>query len=116
MNTLNWPDEIRPTEGLKGLDDEVKVNPKELAMAKVLVESLADDFDPERYRDDYHEALMKVVEAKLEGKVVEAPEAPAETRVMDLMEALRASVEAAKSKKAPAAAPKEKPKRVRKAS
>src|SRR5207248_2747724 len=80
-------------------------------------ESLADDFDPERYHDGYHEALMKVVEAKLEGKVVEAPEEPAETRVMDLMEALRASVEAAKSKKeAPAAEAKEKPKRARKAS
>ena len=69
------------------------------------------------YHDGYHEALMKVVEAKLEGKVVEAPEEPAETRVMDLMEALRASVEAAKSKKeAPAAEAKEKPKRARKAS
>jgi DNA end-binding protein Ku len=116
MNTLNWPDEIRPTEGLKGLDEEIKVNPKELAMAKVLVESLADDFDPERYHDDYHEALKKVVEAKLEGKVVEAPEAPAETRVMDLMDALRASVEAAKAKKPPAAPAKEKAKRVRRAS
>ena len=117
MNTLNWPDEIRSAEGLKGLDEDVKVNPKELAMAKVLVESLADDFDPERYHDGYHEALMKVVEAKLEGKVVEAPEEPAETRVMDLMEALRASVEAAKSKKeAPATEAKEKPKRARKAS
>ena len=71
LNTLNWPDEIRSTEGLKGLDSDVKINPKELAMAKVLIESLADEFDPARYRDDYHEALMKVVEAKLEGKVVE---------------------------------------------
>jgi DNA end-binding protein Ku len=114
LNTLNWPDEIRSTEGLKGLDGDVKINPKELAMAKVLVESLADEFDPSRYQDEYHEALMKVVEAKLEGKVVEAPEAPAETRVMDLMEALRASVDAAKAKKqAPA---KEKPRRARKAS
>jgi DNA end-binding protein Ku len=114
MNTLNWPDEIRSTEGLKGLDGEVKINPKELAMAKVLVESLSDEFNPERYHDDYHEALMKVVEAKMEGRVVEAPEAPAETRVMDLMEALRASVEQAKSKKAAPA--KERPRRARKAS
>ena len=107
MNTLNWPDEIRSTEGLKGLEDEAKINPKELEMAKALIESLADSFDPSRYKDEYREAVMRVVQAKLEGEVIEAP-APAQTaKVMDLMEALRASVEAAKKqrgaqKKAPA--------------
>ena len=96
MNTLHWPDEIRSTEGLKGLDDEVKINPKELEMAKALIESLADSFDPSRFKDEYREAVMKVVRAKAEGEVIEAPEAPQPAKVMDLMEALRASVEAAK--------------------
>jgi DNA end-binding protein Ku len=100
MNTLHWPDEIRTTEGLKGLDGEVKINPKELEMAKALIESLADSFDPSRYKDDYREAVMKVVQAKLEGEVIEAPEAPQPAKVMDLMEALRASVEAAKKQRA----------------
>jgi DNA end-binding protein Ku len=100
MNTLHWPDEIRSTEGLKGLEGEVKINPKELEMAKALIESLADSFDPSRYKDEYREAVMKVVQAKMEGEVIEAPEAPQPGKVMDLMEALRASVEAAKKSRA----------------
>ena len=96
MNTLNWPDEIRTTEGLKGLEGEVKINPKELEMAKALIESLADKFEPERYKDEYREAVMRVVQAKIDGEVIEAPPAPQAAKVMDLMEALRASVEAAK--------------------
>lgn len=100
MNTLRWPDEIRTTEGLKGLEGDVKINAKELEMAKALIESLADDFDPSRYKDDYREAVMKVVQAKLEGEVIEAPEAPQPAKVMDLMEALRQSVEQAKKQRA----------------
>jgi DNA end-binding protein Ku len=100
MNTLHWPDEIRSTEGLKGLEDEVKINPKELEMAKALIESLAESFDPSRYKDEYREAVMKVVQAKMEGEVIEVPEAPQPGKVMDLMEALRASVEAAKKNRA----------------
>jgi DNA end-binding protein Ku len=96
MNTLNWPDEIRSMEGLKGLDGEVKINPKELEMAKALIESLADTFDPSRYKDEYKEAVMKVVQAKIDGDVIEAPAQPQTAKVMDLMEALRASVEQAK--------------------
>jgi DNA end-binding protein Ku len=96
MNTLNWPDEIRSVEGLKGLDGEVKINPKELEMAKALIESLADTFDPSRYKDEYKEAVMKVVQAKIDGEVIEAPAQPQTAKVMDLMEALRASVEQAK--------------------
>jgi DNA end-binding protein Ku len=100
MNTLNWPDEIRSTEGLKGLEDEVKINPKELEMAKALIESLADTFDPERYKDEYKEAVMKVVQAKIDGEVIEAPAPQQTAKVMDLMEALRASVEQAKKSRA----------------
>src|SRR5260370_3617873 len=93
MNTLNWPDEIRSTEGLKRLERDVKINPKELEMAKDLIESLADTFDPSRYKDAYKEAVMKVVQAKIDGEVIEAPAAPQTAKVMDLMEALRASAE-----------------------
>ncbi|HWN90127.1 MAG TPA: Ku protein, partial [Verrucomicrobiae bacterium] len=100
MNTLNWPDEIRSVEGLKGLDGEVKINPKELEMAKALIESLADTFDPGRYKDEYREAVMRVVKAKIDGEVIEAPAVPQTAKVMDLMEALRASVDAAKKSRA----------------
>src|SRR6266566_4633404 len=71
MNTLHWPDEIRSMEDLKGLEGDVKINPKELEMAKALIESLADNFDASRYKDNYREAVMKVVQAKMEGEVIE---------------------------------------------
>ncbi len=116
MNTLHWPDEIRSTEGLKGLEGEVKINPKELEMAKALIESLADEFEPSRYRDEYREAVMKVVQAKMEGEVTEAPEAPQPAKVMDLMEALRQSVEQAKKQRASREKPAAETRRRRKAS
>ena len=102
MNTLHWPDEIRPAAELKGIGEGADINPRELQMAKSLVQSLAEDrFDPARYQDQYHEALMKVVNAKVEGQeVVAAPEVETAPRVMDLMEALKASVDAAKKQRA----------------
>ncbi len=126
MDTLHWPDEIRSTEGIKGVDADVKVNDRELNMAKMLVESLSDTFDPERYHDDYKEALMAIVNAKVEGEeTVTATEAEEPAKVMDLMDALRASVEAAKKTRGDkkgikvaeeAAAPAENPPRPRQAS
>jgi DNA end-binding protein Ku len=112
MNTLHWPDEIRGTEGLKGIEaDGVTISSRELQMAKSLVQSLAEEtFDPSRYEDDYNRALMAVVEAKMQGAdVVEAPEAEAAPRVMDLMDALKASVDAAKQQRAGREAPARKP-------
>ena len=101
MNTLHWPDEIRPATELKGVDGEVDVNPRELQMAKALVENLAEDrFDPNRFQDQYHQALMEIVNAKVQGEeVVSAPEVETAPAVMDLMEALKASVEAAKKQR-----------------
>ncbi|TMC81013.1 MAG: Ku protein [Chloroflexi bacterium] len=116
MNTLHWPDEIRSMEDLKGLEGDVKINPKELEMAKALIESLADNFDASRYKDNYREAVMKVVQAKMEGEVIEAPEAPQPAKVMDLMEALRQSVEQAKKQRAGRVKPAAETRRRRKAS
>ncbi|HEX6547775.1 MAG TPA: Ku protein [Candidatus Dormibacteraeota bacterium] len=100
MNTLHWPDEIRSTEGIKTVDGEIKISDRELTMAKTLVESLADEFDPDRYHDEYKDALMQIVQAKVEGEeVVAAPEVEEAPKVMDLMEALKASVDAARKTK-----------------
>jgi len=115
LNTLHWPDEIRPVAELKGLNADVEVNPRELQMAKALVDSLAEErFDPSRYQDNYHQALMEIVNAKVEGaEVVTAPAVEAAPAVMDLMEALKASVEAAKKQRAGRARPRGKPARVK---
>ena len=97
LETMIWPDEVREAS-FAFLDDDVQVRPQEQAMAESLVASMAGDFEPEQYHDDYREALQKVIEAKIEGReVVEtAPAAPDTGQVVDLMAALRASVAAAK--------------------
>ena len=98
LETMVWPDEVRAPE-FAFLDDGVTLRPEELSMAESLIESMAGDFDPTQYHDDYREALQQVVEAKIEGReIVEPPtEAAAETSpAVDLMAALRASVAAAK--------------------
>jgi DNA end-binding protein Ku len=101
MNTLHWPDEIRPATDLKGVDADIDVSPRELQMAKALVENLAEErFDPNRFQDEYHQALMEVVNAKVQGQeVVSAPEVESAPAVMDLMEALKASVDQAKKQR-----------------
>jgi DNA end-binding protein Ku len=96
MNTLHWPDEIRSTEDLD-IPDDVKVSPAELKMAENLVGMMATEFDPAEFKDEYKQAVLKVVEAKVEKRqIIEAPEPEGETTVVDLMSALKASVEKAK--------------------
>ena len=97
LNTLHWPDEIRSSEDLN-VPDDVKVSPAEIKMAESLVEMMAMEFDPAEFHDDYKEAFEKIVEAKVKGRedLVEAPAAEAETAVIDLMSALKASVARAK--------------------
>ena len=101
LETMLWPDEVR-TPDFGFLDDEVEVRPQELAMAGSLIETLSGDFDPSQYSDSYREALNAVIEAKVAGHEVKQPAAaqPTSGTVVDLMAALRASVEAAKSKAA----------------
>jgi DNA end-binding protein Ku len=95
VNSLHWPDEIRAIEDLNLPEDEVKIDKREMAMARMLIENLSDEFDPARYQDEYREAILKVARAKAEGNEVEVVEAP-QPKVMDLMAALKASVEASK--------------------
>jgi len=96
LTTLHWPDEIRSLEELNIPDDEIEVRPAERKMAEQLVASMTGEFKPEEFKDNYREALMAVIEAKVAG---EAP-APAQkvepTRIGDLMAALEASVASAR--------------------
>jgi DNA end-binding protein Ku len=92
------------------IDDAVatsEVREPELELAKQIIASLAGPFDPTELRSEYRESLRELLEAKLAGHEIEVPEEPAPTPVVDLMEALRASVAAASAKK-PAAAAKKK--------
>ncbi len=95
LETMYWPDEIREAD-FGGVDVTAKIRGQELEMAKQLIESLSGEWNPEEYSDEYREALLQIVEAKLNGQEIEvvAPEPTA--KVVDLMEALKASVAAAK--------------------
>jgi DNA end-binding protein Ku len=96
LSTLYWPDEIRALDELDLPEDEPEIKPAEKKMAAQLIEAMTGEFDPANYRDEYREALMQVIESKIEGREtveVEAPEEP--TKLVDLMAALQASVNAA---------------------
>ena len=106
LDTMIWPDEVREAD-FAFLGEDIELRPQERQMARSLVESMAGDFEPDEYTDDYRAALEAVIEAKVEGReVVETEEPqPAAGNVVDLMSALRASVDAAKKSRgeAPAA-------------
>jgi DNA end-binding protein Ku len=97
LETLYYPDEIR-TADLPAAPD-VLVSPPELAMALSLVEMLQEEFDPKKYQDEYRVALLEMIESKRNGtEIVATPEVPL-PRTVDLMAALKASLEAAKKGK-----------------
>ncbi len=100
LTTLHWPDEIRSTTELDLPAEEFDFKPAERKMAEQLVEAMTDTFDPARYKDEYREALLSVINAKVEGVEVAAPEPAAEsTKIVDLMKLLEASVKAATDQK-----------------
>ncbi|PZG07170.1 non-homologous end joining protein Ku [Nonomuraea aridisoli] len=108
LETMLWPDEIR-TPDFPFLEEDIEVRAQELKMAESLISTMESDFDPSEYHDTYREALQQVIEAKVAGKeVVPAREEEEAGPAVDLMAALRASVEAAKREREGAPA---KPKR-----
>ncbi|MFI7604875.1 Ku protein [Micromonospora sp. NPDC049366] len=98
LNTMLWPDEVR-TPDFGFLDEDLKVRPPELAMASSLIDSMTGEFEPDAFTDDYRAALQEVIDAKVEGREVVQPEeveeAPA--AAVDLMAALKASVDRARA-------------------
>ena len=99
LETMYWPDEIRDP-AFPEIDQKTEVREQELQMANTLIENLTEDFRPEEFRDTYREALLAAVEAKVEGREIVAPAIPEDQApVVDLMDALQASVEAVKSRK-----------------
>jgi DNA end-binding protein Ku len=96
LNTLHWPDEIRDAGELALPDETADIHPKELEMAVMLIDNLAARFDPDRHRDEYRQAVIDLVEAKLRHQPVARPEVAQVAQITDLMAALKASVEASR--------------------
>lgn len=95
---LYYSDEIRRSESIPELKYSVDIHDNEMKMAVSLINNMSSEFDIDEYRNEYQEALKKLIQAKVEGKeVVSPPEA--QTNIIDLMEALKASVEATKGNK-----------------
>ncbi|MGW8481534.1 non-homologous end joining protein Ku [Microbacterium sp. NPDC055903] len=106
LQTLLWSDEVREAH-FDSLDEDVKISDKELELSASLVESYSSDFDPEAFVDEYQQELRTLIDAKLEaGDAFDVSEtfaaADAEDaggEVIDLMAALRASVERSRAKR-----------------
>jgi len=105
LQTLLWADEVREA-AFPALDEDVKISAKELELASSLVDSYSSDFEPESFVDEYQKELRILIDAKIEaGETFDASETFAEDgenaggEVIDLMEALRASVEKSKASK-----------------
>jgi DNA end-binding protein Ku len=100
LETMYWPDEIREPD-FEELTKKVDVRDTEVKMARQLIQQLSDSFKPEDFRDEYRDKLEELVEQKVEGQEITVAATPTEepTKVVDLMEALKASVEQAKKSK-----------------
>jgi DNA end-binding protein Ku len=105
MATMLFADEIVDPDRIDDIPtaDEVETSPRELDIAKQLVESLAGDFEPEKYTDTYREAVLDMIEKKAAGEEIAVqPEAEEAEPVPDLMSALKASLDAVRDKDADA--------------
>ena len=94
MHTMYYSHEIRKVDEFR--TDLSLVKDKELALASSLIEALAGDFEPEKYKDNYRENLLQMIEAKKQGAEVVATPEPQQAKVVDIMEALKASLAMAK--------------------
>lgn len=99
METMFYPDEIRNVELLPELHYEVKIHENEMKMAESLISSLSEPFEPGKYHNEYRKALMDVIQAKVAGEEVEVVPRPETGKIVDLMEALKASIQLAKDEK-----------------
>jgi DNA end-binding protein Ku len=99
METMHWPDEIREP-AFEELEADIEVTPQELKMAEMIIDNLTMAFDPTAWVDESREAVEELAKRKMDGQEIVGPEAaPQPTGVVDLMEALKASVEATKAKR-----------------
>jgi DNA end-binding protein Ku len=96
METIFYPDEIRPISQVPNLPEKVTVNEREMEMAKMLISQLSTPFEPEKYKDEYRGRLLEAIEHKVAGEEVQAAPALQKTSVIDLMAALQASLDATK--------------------
>jgi len=99
MSVLFYADEVRAIEDIPEFPIQTKIHPNEKKMALQLVDGLTASFNAAEYHDDYREALQKVITAKIEGEEIVGVPVRKETKVVDLMDALRRSLKATEKEK-----------------
>ncbi len=97
METMHWPDEIRTAE-FEELDADLELRPEEVQMATMLIDNLTRSFDADEYQDSTRERIEELAKMKMEGQEIVTPSQPEPAKVVDLLDALKASVEATKEK------------------
>ena len=101
METIFYPDEIRSPATLNGVQSEPALHENEVKMANNLIANLSSHFEPAKYTNRYREDLLQLIEAKISGGEVAQTEERQTGKIIDLMEALRASIEATEKKEPP---------------
>jgi DNA end-binding protein Ku len=101
METMFWPDELRSAE-FEELESQVEIRSEEVDMAAMIIDNLTRPFDPEDYQDRTRQTVEDLAAKKVAGEEIVAPSSPEPTKVVDLLEALKASVEATREKQAKA--------------
>lgn len=99
METIFYPDEVRPISQVPGLPEDEQVDEKELNIANQLIDNLTAEFEPSKYKDDYREAMIELINKKISGKEIKVTKEAPERNVIDLMEALQASLKETKTGK-----------------
>ncbi len=101
METMFWPDEIREAS-FEELGTDVEVRPEEVEMAASIIDNLTKPFEGSEFVDTTRETVEELAAKKVAGEEIVAPASPEPTKVVDLLDALKASVEATKEKQAKA--------------
>lgn len=99
MSTMFYPDEVRKPTAIPELDYQVSIHDNEIKMAVNLINNLSAAFQPEKYTDEYRQQLMEVIQAKVAGEEVEVAPTPEADKVVDLMSALKASIDLAREER-----------------
>ncbi|GAA0358949.1 Ku protein [Bacillus horti] len=99
LETIYYPDEVRNVEHVPGLPEAIDLNEKELNMAIQLIEQLTAEFEPEKYTDEYRKSLHELIESKITGQEIKIAKEVPQTDIINLMDALQASINETKPQK-----------------
>jgi DNA end-binding protein Ku len=100
METIYYPEEVRAASEIPSVPIDIELDEREVSMAKQLIESLAIEFVPEQYKNEYREAILDVIQAKVEGEEITLAAEPKRDEIHDLMKALQASLNVVRTNEA----------------